>query len=255
MRVAPPARSCADRGGYRTDGHSDLGRLPTEKELGHSTDPAECGGLQMQQWMETCDRTHDVCSKRRKHLAADERFVPTRLLDLGTEPGGTVRVVETAGKTMESPYMSLSHCWGLVQFRTLTPETYPAFTSTGVPWEVLSRNFREAIELAWFLRVRYMWIDSLCIVQGTNDFHNEAPLMHKVYRNSYCNIAIADSYDSTGGLYRRRTAADMVPATHKADGKSPILGRKTWRLIPRDLWDAQLLDTVLYRRGWVFQGK
>lgn len=79
--------------------------------------------------------------------------------------------------------------------------------------------------------------------------------MHLVYRNSYCNIAIADSPDSTGGAFRTRNPDDVMPAIYQPKATSPLFGKQTWRIVPENLWDSELLRTPLYVRGWVFQGK
>ena len=79
--------------------------------------------------------------------------------------------------------------------------------------------------------------------------------MHKVYRNSYCNLAAADSKDSHGGLFRKRQSSDVLPGGYEGDGSSPIFGTTAWRIMPDNLWDAELLDTEIYKRGWVFQGQ
>jgi len=78
--------------------------------------------------------------------------------------------------------------------------------------------------------------------------------MHKVYRNSYCNIAAADAEDSQSGLFRKRKPQDVIPAYFETDGVSSLLGKQAWRVIREDLWESGLLARPLYKRGWVFQG-
>jgi hypothetical protein len=34
-----------------------------------------------------------------------------------------------------------------------------------------------------------------------------------------------------------------------------MFGTKTWRIVPEDLWEEELLGSSIYTRGWVFQGK
>lgn len=78
--------------------------------------------------------------------------------------------------------------------------------------------------------------------------------MHKVYRNSYCNLAAAGSKDSQGGLFRDREPSDVLPGRYKGDGSSSIFGTTGWRIFPENLWQAELLGTSIYKRGGVFQG-
>lgn len=76
---------------------------------------------------------------------------------------------------------------------------------TSVLFSELPKTFRGAIEVADYLSVRYIWIDSLCIIQGSEeDWLHEAALMSDVYQNSFCNIAATASKESHGGLFRTR---------------------------------------------------
>lgn len=167
-----------------------------------------------------------------------------------------MRIVETATTPVTGPYASLSHCWGLKEFVRLLPENRKTFMEEGVPWWRLPKNFQEAIEVARFLNIRYIWIDSLCIIQGkAGDFHLEASKMHQVYRNSYCNIAVVDSSDSTGGLFRERDPNDVAPVRYEPAKESAMFGDKAWRVMSSNVWDSELLSSSLYLRGWVFQGR
>lgn len=123
--------------------------------------------------------------------------------------------------------------------------------------ETLPPNFVQAIQLTRFLQVKYIWIDALCIKQGTEDeggdFHHEAHRMHHVYRNSYCNLAAADSMNPTGGFYRERDKTQVTAAVYEmADDVGDV---RQMCVVPEDLWKAQLLSSPLYTRGWVFQGE
>lgn len=233
-------------------------QLPTSEELGPSTDPAKNAGYQIESWLETCNATHKDCMKRRRSRHASSQFVPTRLLDISgsVDSKAPIKIIETASTPVRGPYATLSHCWGLAKFVTLIPETKKLFMEEGVPWNMLTKNFRQTIKVARRLGIGYIWIDSLCIIQGPQgDFNTEGAKMHQVYRNSYCNIAIVDSADSTGGLFRDRDPEDVAPLRYQAKVESPMFGSKVWRIVPGDLWDRELLSTKLYGRGWVFQGE
>lgn len=129
----------------------------------------------------------------------------------------------------------------------------------GIAWDTLPRNFRNAIEVARALGIDYIWIDSLCIVQGEGgDFEAEGQLMHRVYRNSYCNLAAVDSSGCQGGFFPdglTAPAPGYLARTVASSSSSPVFGGRSWHILPSDLWESRLLRKVLYRRGWVFQGK
>ncbi|TEA19931.1 hypothetical protein C8034_v004179 [Colletotrichum sidae] len=240
----------------------DLGYIPPdETSLGPATDSEE-SVERMKMWLDHCRNNHPQCEPR--HTSSD--FVPTRLLDVGP-PGDSlpthIRVVETKKKHIKEQYMTLSHCWGGNSFVQLTRKTFADFTTTGIPWKndppgndiSSNKNFVEAIRVAQRLGVRYLWIDSICIIQqDAAEWKTEAGLMHKVYRNSYCNLAAAASSDFTGGLFRKRSH-DILPVQYdlKDDESSSMFGGRVWRILPADLWDRDLLGSPLYGRGWVFQ--
>lgn len=59
----------------------------------------------------------------------------------------------------------------------------------GIPIHKLSRNFADAVETCWCLGLRYLWIDSLCILQDSaSDWKQQAQTMHLVYK--YAKVTI-----------------------------------------------------------------
>ncbi|KAF2243629.1 heterokaryon incompatibility, partial [Trematosphaeria pertusa] len=66
----------------------------------------------------------------------------------------------------EEPYAILRHCWGAnPKFLTLT-STNMVEPRQGIKVSLLPRNFQDAISICKQLRLPYIWIDSLCIVQS-----------------------------------------------------------------------------------------
>jgi hypothetical protein len=229
--------------------HSDRDDTPDFEDLGTSTDPYVSQGHQIQEWLKRCDEDHDGCRR-----ASAIEFVPTRLLQLQSDNRDTVKLVITDEHGVRERYCTLSHSWGppTMPFVTTTNDNLQEFKRDGIDVSTLPKNFRHAIDVARFIGMKYIWIDSLCIIQKDDgeDFKREGDQMHRVYQNSYCNIAAADSEHSGGGLFRQREASDIVPAEYH--GKR-IFGHQSWSIIPCDLWDTKLLGTKIYTRGWVFQ--
>jgi hypothetical protein len=125
--------------------------------------------------------------------------LPTRVLKLGKE-GDTVQLVEPTQGTFES-YACLSHCWGNSQ-RIITTNDTIGQRKAGIAWDMLPKTFQDAITFTRMLRIGYLWIDCLCIVQdSTRDWHREAAQMAAIYRNSVITLAATSSRDSTRGLF------------------------------------------------------
>lgn len=202
-------------------------------------------------WITACNDPKQHANCKRPRIP---QKMPGRLLDLQSGPSGRLRVVNTEETGVKAPYVTLSHCWGSAHFATLTDHNFAEYSTKGIPTEEIGRNenFSHAIEVAREIDIRYIWIDSLCIIQSNaKDWEEQAPLMHQVYRNSYCNIAASDSAGGgkgTGsGLFRDREEAYTGSQTR-------VMARgRWWRIVPADLWHKDLLSQVLYTRGWVFQ--
>lgn len=213
-------------------------------------------GKQVDAWLGHCQSTHSG----RCVVPDSPSWVPKRLVDLATLPEGRVVVRETELLTSPKPrFVTLSHCWGDPQktpMLALVPGNLAIFTDPGrgIQKDQLPQNFKDAVEVAILLKVQYIWIDSLCILQDKKEFKTEGQFMHLVYRNSYCNIAAAASGDCEGGLFRQRPKVNNFGGDIVDTNEASILGKGTWRVFHSGLWSDQLLLEPLYRRGWVFQG-
>ncbi|KAH6886271.1 hypothetical protein B0T10DRAFT_79058 [Thelonectria olida] len=268
-----------DQKGDATDSRlrPELGRIPHAHQLGGRTD-SNGAWAQMSSWMDNCLKHHPNCA--RKHSERD--FVPTRLVDVGPHngkwPPDTVRVVVTEERHKHSPYVTLSHCWGKDPFVNLVEDNFDEFTTSGVSWEQIksNQNFVDAILVARKLKTRFIWIDSLCIIQeprfdteaerltfeknkkrkGDSDFSKEGKTMHKVYRNSYLNISAAASPDKNGGLFKARDYDDLrriIPEQYVPRKSTVLFKNHKWRAVADKIYEEGLLNKILYTRGWVFQ--
>ncbi|KAF8846453.1 HET-domain-containing protein [Acephala macrosclerotiorum] len=150
-------------------------------------------------WVENCDRGHDCDKNHSCHKNKDSPTVPTRLLEMtGSEE--TIRVVELGDQ--REHYLALSHCWGLSHRITTTKENIAKHRG-GIPINQLPKTFREAVFIARELGIRYLWIDSLCIIQDDfSDWEHEASRMGSVYAHAYFTISALSSADDSSGCFR-----------------------------------------------------
>lgn len=204
----------------------------------------------IREWIEECDKNHPNCAGR-----VDKGFMPTRLLDLNYNED-LVLVVDTRQNFLLEPYTTLSYSWGPPLFTKLTKDNIEQCMRGGLSISLLPTTIRDAIQTTRMLGVRYIWIDSLCIIQGEgSDFRFEASLMLQVYRNSTVNLAASDANFADGGLYRYRNGEELFDAECQGRPNSKIFGNAIWRIVPKVFWDEQVLHAQLNNRGWVFQGK
>ena len=155
----------------------------SRSHLGESTASYETIELS-KKWMQLCRTTHPKCKRR-------HGFLPTRLVDVYTEKSGNskVRLVRGIELHEDVDYLTLSHCWGKqLPFRLLkrnSKQLYDGFDTRELP-----KTFQDAILTVKRLCQRYIWIDSLCIVQDDmDDWFAESRQMGKIYQMSLCNIA------------------------------------------------------------------
>ena len=94
----------------------------------------------------------------------------------------------------DTRYLALSHCWGTAHGGHV-PRTTKATLSdrlVSIDWEELSKTFQDALIITRGLGMRYIWIDSLCIVQDDKeDFETECAKMGLVYSKAHCTIAVS----------------------------------------------------------------
>ncbi|VUC26532.1 unnamed protein product [Clonostachys rosea] len=150
-----------------------------------------------------------------------------------------------------SLYIALTHRW--------TPEGILRLTKANIgdllrriPLEDLSPTFQDAVQFCRGLGVRYLWIDSLCIIQDSkSDWFKESSTMGKVYEYSFCNIAATlASQRPMGGLYCVRDPHLITPYTANINWR----GHKAlYIFFERDHWFKSLTRSSLNRRGWIFQ--
>jgi hypothetical protein len=71
--------------------------------------------------------------------------------------------------------------------------------------EELPKTFRDAIEICRKLDISYIWIDSLCVIQGdTEDWAKESITMINVYSGGMLNTAASRASDGGQGLFFER---------------------------------------------------
>lgn len=108
------------------------------------------------------------------------------------------------------------------------------------------------------LNVRYLWIDSLCIIQDSqNDWSHEAACMDVIYSNSYCNVAAAQSIDPSVSIIHPRDPHAIgkfevkVKVLQRSTDKSKQDGLASFVLHCDEM--KELDDAPLFQRGWVLQ--
>lgn len=209
----------------------------------------------------------------------------------------TVNLVDTNdldwSKLEDKAYVTLSHKWGgKVEPVRLTKGTEKAYRR-GVRLGDLSQTFQDAIKFALRLddRIHYIWIDSLCIIQGDEyDWLKESDRMQDVYRNSFLNLSASAAEHSGQGLYSHRNpqllwdevvlldvdgllqgaeirqdSREKITAMHNRDSNNIAIGgsdagsdylqsTKVQSCLLVDVnWELLVNQAPIQKRGWVVQ--
>jgi hypothetical protein len=70
----------------------------------------------------------------------------------------------------------------------------------------LPKTFQGAVEVTRELAIRFVWIDSLCIIQDDpDDWARESKRMKSVFTSSYCTIAATSAENCTKGFLDRQS--------------------------------------------------
>lgn len=154
-------------------------------------------------WIQDCRTSHSKCSQ------PTEYAVPVRLINVSGETPCLSQ------GTSDTPYAILSHCWGKSKSFTTTSQNLELHERS-IDFAAMPKTFRDAIELTRELNIRYLWIDSLCILQDSDiGKGRQCAKMGDYYRNSLVTLSALNSRDSTEGFMNARPAVKSVQLFEK----------------------------------------
>jgi hypothetical protein len=191
-------------------------------------------------WLDDCDKNHRGCDGILQDM-------PTRLLDVGTIDTPTLRLIET--KQERRKYIALSHPWG-------DTTKYPPFCTLpenlknhlgAIPEGDLPATFDHAVRCTRKIGIRYLWVDSLCIIQGeSGDFNKESKNMEAYFSGAYCVLAASRASNQRDGFLGSRPEREFI--TIQRGDEKPFYVCKTI-----DNFSKDVIEGSLNKRGWVLQ--
>lgn len=166
----------------------------------------------MSGWIDECKASHEKCQQQQASR------LPTRVIDVGP-PDGSHNPRLLLSNDIVGDYVALSHCRGppsKTQYRTLLSNIEHGFR--GVPMTSLPQNFQDAVTVTREFGLRYLWIDSMCIVQDSKeDWEFESKRMDTVYGAAYFVIAATSSSHSGLGFLERELKPSIKLSLHGLD--------------------------------------
>jgi len=203
-------------------------------------------------WLHDCDTTHfePMCKSStdtRLTLNASPRL-PTRLIHVGRNGEDVVKLQKTRTET-KGDWIALSYRWGDSPPFSTTRRNLDKH-SAGMTLATLPRTFQDAIKVTRALGKDYLWIDSICIIQGEDsDFSVESKRMEDVYSGAYCVLAASCATDQRSGFLLPRVGRKYVALNSTADGK----GGAIYVCSMIEDFRGHVLQGALHKRGWVLQ--
>ncbi|KAK5626679.1 hypothetical protein RRF57_002394 [Xylaria bambusicola] len=164
-------------------------------------------------WLAKCDQSHK-CRQHRIENRHNKYTPATRLLNVSPSSNPDDLRLDVS-KVGTDRYIALSHCWGQSDLDRLPPH---CTTKDNVKrrqgkfkLSELPKTFQDAIEVTRELGVQYLWIDSICIIQGRHgDWEQESKRMDQVFASAYCTIAATSAENSNSGFLGRQVDHDGI---------------------------------------------
>lgn len=207
----------------------------------------------IEEWLHTCTNNHDRCG-RIGIKRASANLHEIRFLCIYEN-----HVVLTDG-VIPDRYACLSHCWGSGENVSKTTRTnIQEHQGEGIILSKLPKTFQDTIHVCQKLKLSYVWIDSLCIIQDDPvDWDTQAHRMADVYQNAFVTIAASKANDPVEGLFSSThwsCQGEILPGftdVHVRKLPPPIIDDDHELDFRYDLVD-QTNVWPLVLRGWVYQ--
>lgn len=209
--------------------------------------------------VDECVAGHEHC--RQITVSLDVRL-PSRLVDC-TDLDHP-RLVSTKGE--HGKYLALSYVWGEAQPHKTTSANVSAYHGV-IARTLLPQTILDAIYVTHTLGFRYLWTDSLCIVQDSDeDKLHEIGKMHLIYRYAYLTIIAASAERVSDGFLQDRSAPPPpkftlpfvcpphppYPEENVTEGGVQRVARGEVHYFD-EVWDMPGDSEPVDRRGWCLQ--
>ena len=191
----------------------------------------------MRQWIKVCDTMHKKCRWRGVISSAAPSI---RLIDVEQQTVVSANLTER--------YIALSYVWGQDTMPLLRKDTLYQYTSpNGLKNIEIPRTIADAMKIAKVTGERYLWVDSLCIVQDdSRDKLQQLPIMADIYSRAHFVIVASAGNSAEAAL------PGMGSTTRLRWQQVETIHGITFTTAQPSLREALRL-TTWSTRGWTFQ--
>ena len=227
----------------------DLGMLTGTADLAAKIFPGRRlsiePGLELpKRWLQQCITSHSMCSD------SVSSPLPTRIIDVGCNESSEDPFLFVPETNVKGRYAALSYCWGNYKGPVLTMANLNDMRH-GIPFLGLPKTIRDAIKISRGLGLRYLWVDSQCIIQDSiQDWQMESSNMCNIYLNAFITIQASGADNTSVGCFIQRVPPKHPPAKLNFESEDGRAGSVFTRYEPLDgIKTAEPID----RRAWTLQ--
>jgi hypothetical protein len=225
--------------------------------IGRALDPVRISPELVRSWLRQCEHSHGL------HCSAIARYPGQKPVeDWMSAPEGKARYEELfqhlyfidvhlgclTRLASGGRFIALSYVWGTCKSLCAVRDNLATLMEPGSllrAKEDLSAVVRDAIALTSDIGERYLWIDSLCIIQDDDDSKQRTiDKMNLIYENAIMTIIAASGADASAGL------PDWKPNSRTTTQKSALIAPGLKLISPTSL--KGLKDTVWGSRAWTY---
>lgn len=146
--------------------------------------------------LRTCQTQHGTCNQ------PSSAPLPKRIIYVG-KSNEELRLEDT--DNTQGLYAILSYCWGESQHLLKTTLTSLEKHMRGISFTRLPKTIQDAVKVARGLSINYLWVDSLCIIQGSQeDWEIESAKMSEYFGNAHITIAASSASNAQAGILGAR---------------------------------------------------
>jgi len=219
--------------GKNTNSSNVLGPDPLALRRPHEARLCQYNGAEpiyqmARKWIQDCVSDHALCCIPTRHQALPARLIRVGSDDLSDPP----KVVLTSMLDTTFEYITLSYCWG--RDKPLLKATTKNLHLLMKRIEIieLPKTVADAIIVTRGLKYQYLWVDSFCILQDSEeDWKVESTKMGHIYNNSICTICATSAASANQGFLEVRNPLSNLPCCIEG-----TLDRGVWAVSKMDRW-------------------
>ncbi|PVI04347.1 HET-domain-containing protein [Periconia macrospinosa] len=201
-------------------------------------------------WVQQCRLEHSLCRPGWQGLMRVRRS-KTRSYTLRVIDCSINKVIVAKGTCR---YVALSYVWGQVEQYiarrqdVISVEGDPDSEVIDLQYRKLSKTVADAIYVTKEMGIRYLWVDTVCIIQDdVSEKKQTLSAMDEIYKSAVLAIVAASGTHADAGL------AGIQPNSRSANACEGWLDGLQLRRCNRYDAEAMIEETPWSRRGWTYQ--